>query len=142
MDDRLFINLHPGTTYLDRLTGKTKVRLFLAFVLLLIATWDMRIISVCLVIGAIGLFSLHSKLTSVKVITVFVIFTNLLNLFLIWVIEPDYGLNMCGGSTVLFRLTDFYVVTAETLWYFLVRFCKMFATFLFALTFIQSITPS
>ena len=35
MDDRLFINLHPGTTYLDRLTGKTKVRLFLAFVLLL-----------------------------------------------------------------------------------------------------------
>lgn len=142
MDDRLFINLHPGTTYLDRLTGKTKVRLFLAFVLLLIATWDMRIISVCLVIGAVGLFSLHSKLTSVKVITVFVIFTNLLNLFLIWVIEPDYGLNMCGGSTVLFRLTDFYVVTAETLWYFLVRFCKMFATFLFALTFIQSITPS
>ena len=142
MDNRLFINLQPGNTYLDKLTGKTKVRIFLAFVLLLIATWDIRIIAVSLIIGAIGLYSLHSKLLSVKALMVIVVLTNLLNLFLIWVIEPDYGMNMCGGSTVLFKLTDFYIVTAETLWYFLVRFCKMFGTFLFALTFIQSITPS
>ena len=27
MDNRLFINLKPGKTFLDRLTGKTKVRL-------------------------------------------------------------------------------------------------------------------
>ena len=38
MDERLFINLSPGHTYLDRLTGKTKVRLFFAFIILLIAT--------------------------------------------------------------------------------------------------------
>lgn len=142
MDNRLFINLQPGNTYLDKLTGKTKVRIFLAFVLLLIATWDIRIIAISLIIGTIGLCSLHSKLLSVKALMVIVVLTNLLNLFLIWVIEPDYGMNMCGGSTVLFKFTDFYIVTAETLWYFLVRFCKMFGTFLFALTFIQSITPS
>lgn len=142
MDDRLFINLSPGPTYLDRLTGKTKVRTFFAFVFLLIATWDIRIIFPCFMIGVIGLFSLRSKLMSIKVVTGFVVLTNLFNLFLIWVIKPHYGLEMCGGDTVLLQLTGFYVVTAETLWYFLVRFLKMFGTFLIAMTFIQCITPS
>ncbi|MBR1758715.1 MAG: energy-coupling factor transporter transmembrane protein EcfT [Lachnospiraceae bacterium] len=142
MDDRLFINLSPGSTYLDKLTGKTKVRLFFAFIILLIATWDMRIIFPTLILTIIGLSSLHSKLKSVKAITIFVVFTNLLNLFLIWIIEPDYGATICGGSTVLFQFTPFYIVTGETMWYFLVRFCKMMATFVAAMTFIQSITPS
>lgn len=142
MDERLFINLSPGPTYLDRLTGKTKVRLFFAVIVLLIATWDIRIIFPALIISAIGLFSLRSKLKSVTAITIFVIFTNLLNLFLVWVVSPDYGMNMCGGSTVLFKFTEHYIVTSETLWYFFVRFCKLFATFLAAMTFIQCITPS
>ena len=142
MNDRLLINLSPGPTFLDRLTGKTKVRLFFAFVVLLIVTWDIRVILPALLVTMAGLFSLHARLKSVKAITAFVILTNLFNLFLIWVVEPDYGATICGGSTVLFRLTSFYVVTAETLWYFFVRFCKMMATFIAAMTFIQCITPS
>lgn len=142
MDNRLFINLTPGKTFLDRLTGKTKVRMFFAFIFILIATWDIRIILPVFILSLIGLLSLKSNLTSVKLVTAFVIFSNILNLLLIWVVSPDYGLSICGGSTVLFRFTDFYVVTAETLWYFLVRFLKLMATFLAALTFIQAITPS
>lgn len=142
MDERLFINLSPGHTYLDRLTGKTKVRLFFAFVVLLIATWDMRIILPTLVVTLVGLYSLKSKLKSVKVIAVIVVLSNLLNLFLIWVINPDYGASVCGGTTVLFRITPYYIVTGQTMWYFLVRFCKLMATFFAAMTFIQCITPS
>ena len=106
MDQRLFINLSPGNTYLDKLTGKTKVRLFFAFIILLIATWDMRIIFPTLLVSVFGLYSLKSKLKSVRAITVFVILTNLFNLFLIWVINPDYGATICGGSTVLFQITS------------------------------------
>ncbi len=142
MEERLFINLSPGSTYLDRLTGKTKVRLFFAVIILLIATWDIRIIFPALILSLIGMISLRAKLKSVRVITAFVILTNLFNLFLIWLVKPDYGLEICGGSTVLLRFTSYYVVTAETLWYFLVRFCKLMATFLAAMTFIQCITPS
>lgn len=141
MDDRLFINLTPGHTYLDRLTGKTKVRLFFAFIILLIATWDIRIIFPTMLVAMFGLFSLRAKLKSVKAITIFVILTNLFNLFLIWVVSPDYGASICGGSTVLLQITEHYIITAETLWYFLVRFCKLMATFLAAMTFIQCITP-
>ena len=104
MDQRLFINLSPGGTYLDKLTGKTKVRLFFAIVILLIATWDMRIIFSALALSIIGLASLKAKLKSVKAIAVIVVLSNLLNLFLIWVIDPDYGASVCGGSTVLFQI--------------------------------------
>ena len=69
MDERLFINLSPGPTYLDRLTGKTKVRLFFAMVILLIATWDMRIIFPCLIVSLLALYSLRAKLKSVKALT-------------------------------------------------------------------------
>ena len=142
MDDRLFINLTPGQTYLDRLTGKTKVRLFFAFVLILIATWDIRVILPCFVLSIVALSSLKAHLTSVKAITIFVVFSNLFNLFLVWFINPDYGLEMCGGSTVLFAINSRFFFTAETLWYVLVRFLKLMATFFFGLTFIQCITPS
>lgn len=142
MDERLFINLSPGQTYLDKLTGKTKVRLFFAFIVLLIATWDFRIILPTFIVTLFGLFSLRSKLKSVKAVTIFVILSNLLNLLLVWVVTPDYGKEICGGSTVLFKFSERYIVTSETLWYFLVRFCKLMATFVAAMTFIQCITPS
>lgn len=140
MDQRLFINLTPGPTFLDKLTGKTKVRLFFAIVFLLIATWDARIIFPSVLVALIGLLSLKAHLTGVKAITVFVILMNLFNLFLVWVLQPDIGAEVCGGSTVLFWAG--HIVTSQTLWYFLVRFCKMMATFLAAMAFIQSITPS
>jgi len=79
---------------------------------------------------------------SVKVVTTIVILSNLFNLFLIWIVSPEYGLELCGGSTVLFTVTSHYVVTAETLWYFFVRLCKLMATFFAAMTFIQCVTPS
>ncbi len=142
MDNRLFINLTPGKTFLDRLTGTTKVRLFFAIVFILIATWDIRVILPVFLLCLAGLLSLKSNLTSVKVVTGFVIISNILNLLLIWVVSPDYGASICGGSTVLFAFTSKYIVTSETLWYFLVRFLKLMATFLAALTFIQAITPS
>lgn len=140
MDQRLFINLTPGPTFLDKLTGKTKVRLFFAIVFLLIATWDARIIFPSVLVALVGLLSLKAHLRGVKAITVFVILMNLFNLFLVWVLQPDIGAEVCGGSTVLFRAG--HIVTSQTLWYFLVRFCKMMATFLAAMAFIQSITPS
>lgn len=142
MDDRLFINLTPGETYLDKLTGKSKVRLFLSIVILLISTWDVRIIFPTLIVSLIGLFSLRSNLKSIKYVTAFIIFTNLFNLFLIWVVSPDYGLSVCGGNTVLYTLSERYFISAETMWYFAVRLCKMMATFFAALTFVQCVTPS
>lgn len=140
--DRMFINYKPGNTFLDKLTGKTKVRTFLILIVLLISTWDIRIIFPMLVLVTIALFSLKPNWKKVNAIMLFIILVNLFNLFLIWVVSPDYGAKIVGGSTLLFKFSDFYIITSETLWYFFVRFTKFFATFILSLVFIQSITPS
>ena len=142
MDERLFVNLIPGNTFLDKLTGKTKVRIFLICLVALIATWDARVIVPFTLLGLIGLISLKPNWKKITGITVFVVLMNLFNLLLLYLITPDYGKAVCGASTVIFKFTDFYVVTLETLWYFLVRFTKMMGSFIISLTFIQCITPS
>lgn len=142
LNKRLLINVIPGTTFLDKLSGTTKVRLFFALIILLVATWDMRILFPVLLVAIVGLVSIKPNKNLVMGLVGFVTLMNLFNLFLIWVVSPDYGAGIVGGSTLLFRFSKRYVVTAETLWYFLVRFVKFMATFLVSLTFIQAITPS
>lgn len=142
MNDKLFITLTPGKTFIDRLTGKTKVRLFILMIFILTATWDLRVIAPFLILSIVMLISIKPDFKRNIAIIIFVLLMNLFNLFLTWIVSPDYGLSMVGASTVLFRFTDFFVVTAETLWYFLVRLVKFMASFLISLTFIQSITPS
>ena len=140
-NDRLFINVKPGHTFIDRLTGKTKVRTFLILILLLIATWDLRFILPLFALFTAALISIRPNWKKVGGVMIFIIIVNLFNLLLIWLVEPDYGMSVVGGSTVILRLSSFYIVTKETLWYFLVRFTKFMATFVLSLTFIQSITP-
>ena len=139
---RLFINVIPGDTFLDKLTGRTKVRVFLAFILLLIATWDMRIIFPVFLVSIVGLASIRPNWKLMAGLAGIIALTNLLNLFLIWVVEQDYGDGLVGASHVLLRLSERYTLSAETLWYFAVRFLKFMATFFVSITFIQSITPS
>ena len=142
LSKRLFINIVPGSTFLDKLTGKTKVRLFLALIILLVATWDIRIVLPVLVLGIVGLISIKPNWRLISGLVGFVALMNLFNLFLIWIVTPDYGSDIVGGYTLLLSITGRYVITAETMWLFLVRFTKFISTFLVSLVFIQSITPS
>ena len=142
MSKRLFINVIPGDTFLDKLSGTTKVRLFFALIILLVATWDFRILFPVLLLGLVGLISIKPNWKLVGGLLAFIVVVNLFNLFLIWVVTPDYGRSVVGGSTVLFTFSTRYIVTAETLWYFMIRFVKFFASFVVSLTFIQAITPS
>lgn len=142
MNDRLFINLHPGNTFLDKLTGKTKVRVFLLFIVILVATWDIRVIAPLFVLFLLAFLSIHPNWSRIQGLVYFVILVNLFNLFLMWLVEPDYGAKVVGGSTVWVELNSFYVITRETMWYFMVRLSKFLSTFLVSLIFIQTITPS
>lgn len=142
MSKRLFINVIPGDTFLDKLSGTTKVRLFFALIILLIATWDFRILFPVLILGVVGLISIKPNWKLIGGLLAFIVLVNLFNLFLIWVVTPDYGSSIVGGSTVLFSFTSRYIVTAETMWYFMIRFVKFLASFIVSLTFIQAITPS
>ena len=58
MDEKLFITLTPGNTFIDRLTGKTKVRIFFLLIFILTFTWDVRIMIPIFILSVISLISI------------------------------------------------------------------------------------
>lgn len=142
MNNRFLINFQPGDTMLHKLTGTTKVRLFLVLTVYLIMSWDLRLIVPVLIAGIVGLVSMRPNWKLIRVMFIFFIVVNLLNLFLFFIADPDIGTKFCGSRTVLKDLPGYLYISGETMWYLFTRFMKILATFTVSITFILSITPS
>lgn len=143
MNNQLLINLIPGDTFLHQLTGKTKVRSFIILLVYIIMSFDIRLLFPLCAACLIGLISLKPKWKTLKYFFIIAAIMNLINILLYWLVNPDCGSYWCGGSnTVLVRFTDYYYISAETIWYLAVRFFKMMTSLVVSMTFILAITPS
>lgn len=143
MSNQLLINLVPGKTLLHKLTGTTKVRLFIILLVYLIMSFDLRLLLPLFILGIIGLVSLKPNWKTIKYFFIIAIIMNVINVFLFWVVNPRCGATWCGGgNTILYSFTDFFVITAESMWYLSIRLLKMITSLLVSMVFILSITPS
>ena len=142
MNDKLIINLVPGDTFLHKLSGASKTRMFAALIVVTIMTFDVRIMIPLLAVSLVAFFSVKPDWKQIWWLVVLVVVGNITNLVLYWVASPNIGLEYSNGSTVLFAFNDYLIVTAETLWYLFARMVKMMATFFLSLTYILAITPS
>ena len=142
MNDRLIINLIPGDTFLHKLSGASKTRMFAVLIVVSIMTFDVRILIPLFVLSLIGFFSVKPDWKQIWWLVVLVVFGNITNLILYWLASPDAGVEYSNGSTVLFAFNSYLIVTAETMWYLFARMVKMMATFFLSLTYILAITPS
>lgn len=143
MSSQLLINLVPGDTLLHKLTGTTKVRLFLILLVYIIMSFDLRLLLPLMILSLIGLVSLKPKWKTIKYFFIIAFIMNAFNIFLFWIVNPDCGTDWCGGrNTILLSFTDYYVITAESIWYLSIRFLKMMTSLVVSMTFILSITPS
>ena len=136
------INLVPGSTYLHRLTGTTKVRLFIVLIVYIMMSFDLPLLLPAFIGGIIALFSLKPNWRTLKPIILIVVFMNVFNIFLFWLASPHIGLSFTNDDTVLFAFNNYLVLTRGTLWYMIVRLLKMLTSFVVSLAFIISITPS
>lgn len=142
MNDKLIINLVPGDTYLHKLSGASKTRMFAVLIVVTIMTFDVRILIPLLVLSLISFFSVKPDWKQIWWLVVLVVFGNITNLLLYWLASPDAGMEYSNGSTVLYAFSDYLIVTAETMWYLFARMVKMMATFFLSLTYILAVTPS
>lgn len=142
MNDKLIINLIPGDTFLHKLSGASKTRMFAVLIVVTIMTFDVRILIPLLAISLVAFFSVKPDWKQIWWLVLLVAFGNITNLVLYWVASPNAGLEYCNGSTVLYAFNDYLIVTAETMWYLFARMVKMMATFFLSLTYILAITPS
>lgn len=142
MNDRLIINLVPGDTFLHKLSGASKTRMFAVLIVVTIMTFDVRILLPLLAVSLVAFFSVKPDWKQIWWLVLLVVFGNITNLLLYWLASPNIGLQYSNGSTVLYAFSDYLIVTAETLWYLFARMVKMMATFFLSLTYILAITPS
>ena len=117
MNDKMIINLVPGDTFLHKLSGTSKTRMFAALIVVTIMTFDVRILIPLLVASLISFFSVKPDWKQIWWLVLLVVFGNITNLLLYWVASPNAGLEYSNGSTVLFAFNDYLIVTAETMWY-------------------------
>ena len=142
MNDRLIINLVPGDTYLHKLSGASKTRMFAVLIVVTIMTFDVRILLPLLAVSLVAFFSVKPDWKQIWWLVVLVVIGNITNLVLYWLASPDAGVEYSNGSTVLYAFSDYLIVTAETMWYLFARMVKMMATFFISLTYILAVTPS
>lgn len=142
MNNRTLINLHPGETFIHKLTGASKVRMFVLLIIFVIMSFDARLIFPLLILSTIALISLKENFKTYRWILLIVVLMNAFNIFLYWLADPDVGAEYCNTTTILYNVTASLFVSKETLWYLFVRFFKMITSFMVSLVFILSITPS
>lgn len=143
MKNNFVINITPGETFLHKLTGKTKVMLFIATIFYTLMSFDLRLLLPLFLISMFALISLKPNWKVVIGLFLFIFMMNIINLILFWLVDPDVG-NYYTTETVqiLTQFSTRYYISLQTLWYLSVRQLKLMTSFMVSLTFILSITPS
>lgn len=137
-----------GISYVDTqsplhgLNGITKFALFMAWVTVVLTTFDLRLIGLLIVSG---LMLLKMTRVPVKVYKPLLIGTGsvlLLNALFMFLLAPQQGSEYIGSTTTLLELPGNYSLTKETLFYLVTVTLKYFSMFPIALVFVFTTHPT
>ncbi|HWR22447.1 MAG TPA: energy-coupling factor transporter transmembrane component T [Feifaniaceae bacterium] len=143
MNNRFVISYAPGTTFMHRLNGKTKVLLFLAITVYIIATFDLRVLLPMFLLCTALIISMKPNYKPILFILGFLtLVSGVIGSLMVFFISPQSGLTKCGMETILWRYSERLYLSKELLWYVGVMFFKRVCSLAAALVFVLSITPS
>ncbi len=143
MNNRMVINYTPGPTPIHKLTGFTKVFLFLVMTLAIISTFDVRILIPLLIINVIEIVSMKPNWKPILIIFLITFITvTLIGNVMLFLVTPEAGLNNVGAEHILWDSGGRYYLSAEWLWYVFVVFLKRTTSFASVMAFALATTPS
>lgn len=143
MNNRMIINYVPGPTPLHRLTGFTKVFLFLVMSAAIISTQDVRILIPLFIINVIEIASMKPNLKPIVIMFTITFFTvTLLGNIFLWLVSPAAGKNSIGVEHIIWQGSGRLYLSKEFLWYMLAVFIKRTASFVSVVAFALATTPS
>ncbi|MBE3662825.1 hypothetical protein BOO91_17990 [Vibrio navarrensis] len=136
------INYIDTQSPLHQLNGITKFALFIAWITVVLTTFDLRMIGL-LIIAGLGLL----KLTRVpfrvyKPLLLGTASVLLLNALFMFALAPQQGSEYIGTAYVLLSLPGDYSLTQETLFYLVTVTLKYFSMFPIALVFVFTTHPT
>ncbi len=136
------INYVDTQSSLHKLNGITKFLLFIAWITVVLTTFDLRIIVAMI---SLGLFLLNMTNVPFKVYKPLLIGTAsvlTLNALFMFLLAPQQGSEFIGTTTPLVELPSGYSLTQETLFYLITVTLKYFSMFPIALIFVFTTHPT
>lgn len=136
------INYIDTKSPLHALNGITKFALFIAWVTVVLTTFDLRLIALLIIVG-LGLLKMTQvPLKVYKPLLIGTASVLSLNALFMFLLAPGQGSVFMGSSTVLLELPAGYSLTQETLFYLVTVTLKYFSMFPIALVFVFTTHPT
>jgi len=143
MNNKLVINYTPGPTMLHKLSGFTKVFLFLVMTVAIIGTHDVRILIPLMIINFIEIISMKPNYKPIVTMFLITFFTvTLLGNVMLFIVSPDAGYNNVGVEHIIWQSSGRLYLSKEFLWYILAVFIKRTTSFASVMAFALATTPS
>ena len=130
-----------GDSIFHKLSGVSKILLFIVWTMITVMFLDIRIFAAMAVIGAIMLYFSQIPWKTIKPLLWIMIAFNLINIIFILLITPQYGSELVGTSTNLINIGYAYI-SKETLFYVLTISLKYAVLMPITVIFIFTTHPS
>lgn len=127
---------------IHRLTGASKLICLLLCTMTVMLSYDTRILTAMLIFSVIVFKLSKVKFKDIAFVFYFILAFLVLNNVAIFLFSPLQGVEIYGTKTVLFQITNRYVVTKEQLFYHLNISLKYFAVIPIAILFMVATNPS
>ncbi|USS88846.1 energy-coupling factor transporter transmembrane component T family protein [Fructilactobacillus cliffordii] len=141
MNEANTLGYHPGTTFIYRINAAAKLLFFLIVSVACMTTFDTRFLVLVALLSLLVFKWSHLKWRQVAFVVKFIAFFSILNVILVFVFSPQYGIHLYGAKTVLIS-AGYFTVTTQELFYLLNVTLKYVCTVPLALVFIMTTNPS
>jgi len=141
MKDKLFDYVEKDN-WVFNLSGVTKLICFLVLTVAVMYTFDVRLITIILVLSIWVLYASGITLAQIKVPLYYVAVFLVLNFVLTYIFDPTYGAELYGSSHEIFRISGRYTVTWEQLLYQLSKTAKYASVVPLGMMFVLTTNPS
>ena len=142
LNQRKLIGYHSGNTFLHGLSGASKMLFFVLVSVAAMISYDTRFL-LGLALLSLCLFRLsHIRIRDISFVLVFAASFAALNLVMVYLFAPEYGVDIYGTKDVLWTGWGSYNLTAQELFYLFNLLLKYVSTIPLAVIFLMTTHPS
>ena len=129
-------------TFVHRLSGLSKLVCFLLLTSAIMLTCDIRIILAIMVLSFVMMQVAKIRYSQIRLMLIYVMAFLVVNFFLTYLFEPEYGVAIYGTKHVLFSFGGHYTVTQEQLFYQFTKLFKYLSVIPLGIIFVLTTNPS
>lgn len=142
LNQRKLIGYHSGNTFLHGLSGASKMLFFVLVSVAAMISYDTRFL-LGLALLSLCLFRLSRiRIRDISFVLVFAASFAALNLVMVYLFAPQYGVDIYGAKDVLWTGWGAYNLTAQELFYLFNLLLKYVSTIPLAVIFLMTTHPS